>query len=86
MSACKSCPFREGSAMAYDADAMECLDDGNEPACHSKVGVGAIFAHAPLSPVDGTRCAGHDLWEAGTPGFAKPALISINAGRTSKGT
>lgn len=75
--ACKSCPFRAGSAMAYDADAMEALDDGDEPACHSKVGVGSIFAHAPLSPAEGTRCAGHDLWAAGAPGFCKPAAIPI---------
>lgn len=71
-SACASCPFRVGTSMRYDADAMECLHDGNEPACHSKVGRDRIFVHSPMSAPEGSRCAGYDLWIAGDPGHQQP--------------
>lgn len=70
---CKHCPFRADSQMGYDEDAMECLDAGEEPACHAVVGPDRVFAHAPLSRPRGTECKGHDLWVAGAPGYRMPA-------------
>lgn len=73
--ACKQCPFREDSTYGYDADAAAALEDGDTPACHMKVGTQAIFLRAPMDPVEGTECVGHDLWLDGTPGYAAPKCI-----------
>lgn len=72
---CGPCPFRDSpSAYAYDADAMEALEDGNVPACHSIVGADAIFHDAPFDPKH--PCVGHQKWAAGEDGFKKPDVIN----------
>jgi len=69
--ACKSCPFRTGSPLVYDADASEALADGCEPSCHARVGLDAIFHFEP--PVH--RCHGYDAWINGAAGFSEPANV-----------
>lgn len=68
--ACRECPFRIGSALCYDADALEALDDGAEPSCHMVVGMGSIFF---AEPSEKQRCGGHDLWASETPGYREPS-------------
>ena len=67
---CPQCPFRSDSPLCYDADAAAALRDGNEPSCHSVVGLGVIFAD--LTPDNAKRCVGHDLWVEGAEGFSEP--------------
>lgn len=69
--ACKECPFRAGSAVCYDSDSMDALDDGNEPSCHMVVGVDSIFFSEPLT--DKQRCHGHALWLDGIAGYQEPS-------------
>lgn len=79
---CKNCPFKVGSPMGYDADAMETLDDGYEPRCHSLVGADNIFSEDwPTTQ----RCVGHDLWESGATGFTRPFLITRAAAAAAIG-
>lgn len=73
--ACPNCPFRVGSPLKYDADAAECLDNGETPACHSKVGLDAIFHHAPMDPPAGKVCLGYEAWVREEPGFARPRML-----------
>ncbi|UUZ75439.1 hypothetical protein LP414_27370 [Polaromonas sp. P1(28)-13] len=68
--ACKACPFRDLSGTTYDADAMEALDEGNEPSCHRKVGHSSIFYE--VFPKDDIACFGYREWMNETPGFSKP--------------
>ncbi len=69
---CRACPFRVGSPVGYDADAMEALESNIEdPNCHGAVGVDAIFSRPPT---DKTRCTGYDLWAADAAGYQKPSL------------
>lgn len=76
--ACKYCPFRDSAeAYCYDADALEALDDGEEPACHAVVGVSAIFAHAPMDPVH--PCDGYRRFHGGEPGYKKPEAAGGDA-------
>lgn len=70
---CKPCPFRIGSGTQYDADAIEALDDGNEPSCHCKVGNDAIFR--AVIPTDAQACHGFREWQNGTAGYAKPIQV-----------
>ena len=70
MKACKNCPFREGSPLGYDSDAMEALEDGIEPSCHSLVGVDRIMREIP-----GTRCEGYEAFCRGEPGYQSPNLV-----------
>lgn len=58
--------------MTYDEDALEALDDGEEPACHAIVGVNAIFQHAPLEPDPSVACTGYHAWLNGVRGFKRP--------------
>lgn len=69
--ACKDCPFRDGSPVCYDADALEALNDGMTPSCHVVVGDDSIFRFD--FPTDQQRCAGHDLWVEGRAGFVLPS-------------
>ena len=69
--ACAQCPFRVGSGVCYDADALEALADGAEPSCHMVVGMNSIFHAEP--PTDKQRCTGHDLWIDGAAGFREPS-------------
>lgn len=62
--------------MGYDLDAIECLDRGEEPACHEAAGFDAIFAHAPFTPDEQQACTGHRAWLAQLPGFIKPPSLS----------
>lgn len=71
--ACKNCPFRAGSSMGYDADAMEALDDGYEPSCHAIAGVDAIFA---IDIPEESLCAGYAAWCNDESGFRKPAALA----------
>ena len=72
---CKHCPFRESpDAYAYDADAMEALEEGHNPACHTIVGADAIFHDAPFDPKH--PCIGHQKWVDGETGFTKPEVTS----------
>lgn len=73
MKVCASCPFRTGSPLAYDVDAIEALDAGYEPACHSIVGKRAIFREAPYTPPE-KLCTGYLRWAAGRPGYSKPGI------------
>ncbi len=75
MKPCRHCPFVDSpNAYAYDTDAMEALDEGNEPACHAIVGTDAIFSYAPMTPAH--PCAGYTEWANGNKGFRKPALVA----------
>lgn len=76
MKPCDECPFRASVRMAYDADAMEALDEGFEPSCHKIVGPDNIFT---IDYPTTTRCAGHDAWVDGVEGFAKPNLLKESA-------
>lgn len=67
--ACLTCPFRAGSAMAYDADAHDALADGCEPSCHDAVGFDRVFAHAAHAPAP---CRGYQAYMDGQPGYALP--------------
>ena len=67
--ACSTCPFRLGSRVVYDDDALEALADGWLPSCHQIVGMQAIF-HEPFPT--SSRCRGHDAWARGDDGFAAP--------------
>ncbi len=69
--ACAECPFRVGSQVCYDADALEALEDGAEPSCHMVVGMDSIFFAEP--PTDKQRCTGHDRWIDGAEGFREPS-------------
>lgn len=69
---CLNCPFKASSPLGYDADAMECLEAGEEPACHSKVGKDAVFAHVPFEPPH--PCIGFLRWAEGVDGFNRPHL------------
>lgn len=81
-SACKNCPFRSGSPMGYDGDAMEALEEGYEPSCHGVVGADSIFAlDWPIESL----CAGFKAWENDEPGFCKPAPIRAAASIGSSG-
>lgn len=62
--------------MGYDADAIECLDQGEEPACHEIVGPDSIFAHAPFTPGEREACTGHTAWRAQLPGFGRPLALA----------
>lgn len=69
MTLCKTCPFVDGPhALAYDDDALDALDAGNEPSCHQIVGTEQIF-------VDGTPCDGFVAWCQGLPGFKRPQKV-----------
>lgn len=63
--ACAECPFRVGSPLRYDADAMDALESGFVPACHLESGMDAIF-------VGGDTCRGYEAWERGESGFSEP--------------
>lgn len=70
---CNFCPFRVGSGMAYDEDAMEALDnDFDAPCCHAVVGPDSIFATEATSK---NRCVGYDKWAAGESGYQRPNLL-----------
>jgi hypothetical protein len=73
---CANCPFRVGSPLGYDADAMEALDAGHEPSCHEVVGLDAVMTGGPDE-----RCLGYEAWCDGKRGFQKPALVGANDGR-----
>lgn len=73
MKPCKNCPFRAGSSLGYDADALEALDEGLEPSCHSMVGLDSIFAKADPGA---NRCHGHDQWRSGADGFRIPVEVA----------
>ena len=68
---CSKCPFRIGSSIGYDLDAMEALEDGWEPSCHKLVGKNSIFKER--SPV-ANRCRGYDAMQQGEKGFGPPKL------------
>jgi hypothetical protein len=70
--ACENCPFRDGSLMSYDADAMAALADGDEPACHAVVGLDSIFVHSPFTPEDAIACLGFRFWLKRKKGFRRP--------------
>lgn len=73
MKVCKSCPFKDSAeAYIYDQDAMEALDNGDDPACHTIVGADAIFHEAPFTPRH--PCEGHRRWLNGEEGFKKPEV------------
>jgi hypothetical protein len=72
--ACPSCPFRKGSPLGYDDDAIEALDDGHIPSCHAVVGKDCVFQND--MPSEEHRCAGHDAWDEGRPGFCRPRPIN----------
>lgn len=74
--ACKNCPFRIGSPMGYDPDAMEALDEGYEPSCHATAGVDLIFA---LDWPTESLCAGYRAWTNDEPGFRKPTAVRAAA-------
>lgn len=71
--ACAKCPFRASSPLCYDADAHEALENGETPACHARVGLQMIFAHAPMDPEPGTECGGYQKWLDSKSGFRTPA-------------
>ena len=68
--ACPGCPFRASGGLRYDADAMERLEAGDEPACHEIVGHQAIFAE--LCPPPDRICVGYQEWLDESPDRAKP--------------
>lgn len=78
-SACQNCPFRRGSPLGYDRDAMEALRDGNEPSCHMVVGIYAIFSAPQMVPAEHAACVGYRAWCAGVRGFVKPRLVEGDA-------
>ena len=67
---CKTCPFLPNAKFGYDRDAMERLDEGREPSCHSIVGLDVIFDD--ILPSDQTICKGYLGWLNKEPGFVKP--------------
>ena len=69
MTVCRNCPFRAGSTLGYDADAIEALDSGLTPSCHVQVGTEQIFQD------DEKACAGFQAWLEDRPGFRKPFLV-----------
>lgn len=75
MKLCSECPFIAGSKTRYDEAAMEALDEGYDPACHSVVGRDSIFNE--IFPGLDIACFGHSAWLNETPGFCKPKLIGI---------
>lgn len=68
--ACRDCPFRVGSPLHYDADAMERLAAGDVPGCHARVGHQHVFA--TLSPPAQDVCVGYEEWLDDLPGRAYP--------------
>lgn len=73
---CTECPFRHGSPMSYDADAIIALDEGYEPACHLVVGLSVIFED--WNPDDSKRCIGYECYMNGVNGFRKPNVAMSN--------
>lgn len=71
--ACRDCPFKLGSRIAYDRDAMDALTAGYTPSCHMVVGMDAIF-NDPF-PSEKVACRGHEEWQDGRSGFGLPKLI-----------
>ena len=71
---CAGCPFREGSKTVYDRDAIEALDEGQEPSCHCVVGHHSIFD--AVLPERSIACLGYLSWQEGEPGFCRPKLNS----------
>jgi len=69
--ACPSCPFRVGSNIVYDADAMEALNNGFIPSCHQIVGTETIFDN--LIPGDAI-CNGYIAWNCGDVNFSAPNI------------
>ena len=72
--ACANCPFRVNSPYGYDADALECLDEGYEPSCHNHAGFDGIF-HVDW-PTGVQACHGHAAWQNDEPGFQRPVLTN----------
>lgn len=72
--ACAQCPFRVGSDILYDENALEALDSGHEPACHMVVGRSSLFS--AVFPSDAQVCAGYGAWIDGEPGFCRPPCVA----------
>lgn len=67
---CAGCPFLRNAKTAYDADALEALDQGLSPACYELSGPDAIFAE-PF-PCEDLLCRGFQRWEAGDSRMVRP--------------
>ena len=65
--ACKACPWREDSGVAYDEDGLAAYLAGYDASCHSIVGLQAVFHNQPAKP--GQECRGPDNFHAGVPGY-----------------
>lgn len=73
---CATCPYRTGSRIAYDNDALEALDAGYEPSCHQVVGADRIFAVD--CPDAATYCVGYERWITEQPGYQRPAALDTD--------